>query len=122
LAIDDFGTGYSCLNYLQRFPIDVLKIDRSFVANLGVRDGGDAICGVILSIAQRLSLQTVAEGIERESQLVALVEHGCDYGQGYYFSPPISAEAVRAHLKVNASMQRSLRGDKRIAGATEGKA
>ncbi|MBN1237895.1 MAG: EAL domain-containing protein [Gammaproteobacteria bacterium] len=103
LAIDDFGTGYSCLNYLRRFPIDVLKIDRSFVADLDSRVDGEGICGVILSIAQRLSLESVAEGIEREEQLKSLAEYGCDFGQGYYFSPPLTCEAVRKRLARPAS-------------------
>jgi diguanylate cyclase (GGDEF)-like protein len=92
LAIDDFGTGYSCLNYLRRFPIDVLKIDRSFVADLDDGADGQEICRVILSIAQRLSLESVAEGIESEAQLRFLTEHGCQYGQGYHFSAPLEAE------------------------------
>jgi diguanylate cyclase (GGDEF)-like protein len=97
LAIDDFGTGYSCLNYLRHFPIDVLKIDRSFVADLG-GDGGKEICRVILSIAGRLSLEAVAEGIEHEAQLHFLSEQGCRYGQGYYFSRALSADAVALAL------------------------
>jgi len=94
LAIDDFGTGYSCLSYLRRFPIDVLKIDRSFVADLATSDDDRAICGVILSIAQRLALDSVAEGIESEQQLRFLAQHGCDYGQGYYFSRPVAAAEI----------------------------
>jgi diguanylate cyclase len=116
LAIDDFGTGYSCLNYLRRFPIDVLKIDRSFVADLDAREEGEGICGVILSIAQRLSLESVAEGIEREEQLRSLIEYGCSFGQGYYFSPPITADAVQARLlepESNAALR--LRDRKRAA-------
>ncbi len=94
LAIDDFGTGYSCLNYLRQFPIDVLKIDRSFVTDLEEGAGGREICRVILSIAQRLSLETVAEGIEREAQLRFLLEHGCRFGQGHYFSAAVPASAA----------------------------
>jgi EAL domain-containing protein (putative c-di-GMP-specific phosphodiesterase class I) len=98
LAIDDFGTGYSCLSYLRRFPIDVLKIDRSFVAELLTSDDDQAICGAIISIAQRLSLDVVAEGIECEQQLAFLARHGCAYGQGYYFSAPLEPNAIRAML------------------------
>jgi diguanylate cyclase (GGDEF)-like protein len=98
LAIDDFGTGYSCLSYLRQFPIDVLKIDRSFVSALATSDDDQAICSVILSIAQRLSLDSVAEGIESEQQLQFLTRHGCRYGQGYYFSHPIEAAAIATIL------------------------
>jgi EAL domain-containing protein (putative c-di-GMP-specific phosphodiesterase class I) len=106
LAIDDFGTGYSCLNYLRRFPIDVLKIDRVFVADLDAGAGGQEICRVILSIAQRLSLETVAEGIEQESQRQFLREHGCQYGQGHYFGIPISASAAAARWMRSANAAR----------------
>ncbi len=98
LAIDDFGTGYSCLSYLRRFPIDVLKIDRSFVAELDTSGDDQAICGAILSIAQRLSLDAVAEGIETEQQLAFLTRHGCQFGQGYYFSRPVEPREIDAML------------------------
>jgi EAL domain-containing protein (putative c-di-GMP-specific phosphodiesterase class I) len=98
LAIDDFGTGYSCLSYLRRFPIDVLKIDRSFVAELQTSDDDQAICGAIISIAQRLGLDAVAEGIETEQQLAFLARHGCAFGQGYYFSAPLERNAIREML------------------------
>ncbi len=89
LAIDDFGTGYSCLSYLRRFPLDVIKIDRSFVSDLDTSADAQAICGLILSIAHRLSLDVVAEGIESEQQLAFLTKQGCQFGQGYYFSRPV---------------------------------
>lgn len=90
LAIDDFGTGYSSLNYLQRMPIDILKIDRSFVDR--IQQGGDelAFARAIVDMARTLSLRTVAEGIEIESQADRLIELGCDFGQGYLY-----AKAVR---------------------------
>jgi len=96
LAIDDFGTGYSCLSYLRRFPLDVLKIDRSFVSDLDTSEDAQAICGAILSIAHRLSLDAVAEGIESEQQLAFLTKQGCQFGQGYYFSRPIEPQAIAA--------------------------
>jgi diguanylate cyclase (GGDEF)-like protein len=99
LAIDDFGTGYSCLSYLRRFPIDVLKIDRSFVKDLDTSTDDQAICGVILSIAERLSLDAVAEGIETEKQLAFLTRHGCQYGQGFYFSVPLGALEISTLLR-----------------------
>lgn len=89
LAIDDFGTGHSCLNYLRQFPIDVLKIDRSFVMDLGRNEHGTAICGLVLSIGRSLNLEVVAEGVENETQLAYLKKHGCGSVQGQYFSMPV---------------------------------
>jgi diguanylate cyclase (GGDEF)-like protein len=98
LAIDDFGTGYSCLSYLRRFPLDVLKIDRSFIADLDTSRDAQAICSAILSIAHSLSLDAVAEGIESEQQLAFLTRNDCPYGQGFYFNKPIDAEQMAALL------------------------
>ena len=95
LGIDDFGTGHSCLSYLRRFPIDVLKIDKSFVSDIGKNSDGEAICAAIISMAQRLNLETVAEGIETEQQLRFLQSNGCSAGQGYFFSPPVAADQLR---------------------------
>ena len=104
LAIDDFGTGYSCLGYLRYFPLDVLKIDRSFVADLDASEDAQAICGAILSIAHRLALDTVAEGIASEQQLAFLTKHGCPFGQGYYFSQPVEPAEI-AGLVVDRGAQ-----------------
>jgi diguanylate cyclase len=98
LSIDDFGTGYSCLNYLKTFPIDVIKIDRSFVAEIDDTSGAQAICAVILSIARSLSLESVAEGVTSERQLEFLIEHGCRFGQGYYFAKPADPATITALL------------------------
>jgi EAL domain-containing protein (putative c-di-GMP-specific phosphodiesterase class I) len=121
LAIDDFGTGYSCLSYLRRFPLDVLKIDRSFVSDLDTSDDAQAICGAILSIAHRLSLDAVAEGIESEQQLAFLTKHGCQFGQGYYFSRPVDAAAIAA-LMVDRGAQtaRHRRVERQLIAATAG--
>ena len=90
LAIDDFGTGYSSLSYLHRFPVDVLKIDRSFVERLST--GGDtALVNTILRLGQSLQLETVAEGIERPQEMLILRRQGCTTGQGFHFSPPVEA-------------------------------
>ena len=94
LAIDDFGTGYSSLGYLQRFPIDILKIDKSFVDNVGMNDGEPALARAVIALGETLRLQTIAEGIEQRRQLNGLQELGCEMGQGYYFARPIAASAI----------------------------
>ncbi len=98
LAIDDFGTGYSSFSYLKQFPLDVLKIDRSFVIDVttGPRDAG--IVRTIIDIARNLGMTTVAEGGETTAQCTFLQEAGADELQGFYFSPPVSAEAVAIML------------------------
>ncbi|MCZ6619548.1 MAG: EAL domain-containing protein [Gammaproteobacteria bacterium] len=89
IAIDDFGTGHSCLDYLRRFPIDILKIDRAFVKDIGVDDESTAICKAILSIADGLNKQTIGEGIENETQLEFLIQNGCQRGQGFMYSKAV---------------------------------
>ena len=97
LAIDDFGTGYSSLSYLHRFPLDTLKIDRSFISSIG--NGEDTeIARTILPMASSLHLDVVAEGVETIEQLVWLKKLQCKYGQGYYFSKPLSAEEAGSLL------------------------
>ncbi|MBY0573917.1 MAG: EAL domain-containing protein, partial [Undibacterium sp.] len=93
ISIDDFGTGYSSLSYLRRFPIDVLKIDRSFVNDISVNADDAAIVVSIISLAHSLRLKVIAEGVETSEQLCFLREHACDEVQGYYFSKAISADA-----------------------------
>ncbi|HKX58757.1 MAG TPA: EAL domain-containing protein [Steroidobacteraceae bacterium] len=88
IAIDDFGTGYSSLSYLHRFPIDILKIDRSFVERLGGVDGGEDFARAIITLGGTLNLEVVAEGIEVEHQQRGLIELGCVAGQGYYYARP----------------------------------
>ncbi len=93
LAIDDFGTGYSSLQYLKQFPVDLLKIDRSFVAELIEDDDSEAIIAGIIDLAHRLDLTVIAEGVENEAQLERLCELGCDQAMGYLFSPAVPASA-----------------------------
>ncbi|WP_312507424.1 EAL domain-containing protein [Lysinibacillus sp.] len=94
IAVDDFGTGYSSLSYLKDFPIDCLKIDRTFVRNVPNNPNDEALVSMIISMAKHLRLKVVAEGIEEVEQLSFLIEGGCDYIQGYLFSKPISPQQI----------------------------
>ncbi|HTD03993.1 EAL domain-containing protein [Undibacterium sp.] len=99
LAIDDFGTGYSSLAYLQRFPLDVLKIDKSFVDEIGTGSGARAIVNAIISMGHSLGFKVLAEGVESAEQLAYLQAQGCDIYQGYYCSKPLPAERFSEFLK-----------------------
>jgi len=99
ISIDDFGTGHSCLSYLRRFPIDVLKIDRSFVHEVGESEDSRIIIDAIISLARSLRLETVAEGVETNAQLDFLMERGCFIAQGYLFGMPMSATQVEPLLR-----------------------
>jgi len=94
LSIDDFGTGYSSLNYLKHFPVDRIKIDRSFVVDLDHNDNDAAIIEAIVTLAQSLSLRVVAEGVENSDQLRSITRLGCDEVQGFYLAQPMLAEAL----------------------------
>jgi len=94
IAIDDFGTGYSSLNYLKRFPVDTIKIDRSFVVECDVNSEDAAICSAIILLARSLGLKTLAEGVEKPGQLAFLRAEGCFAYQGYLFSQPLPAAAM----------------------------
>jgi diguanylate cyclase (GGDEF)-like protein len=96
VAVDDFGTGYSSLRYLSRLPVDILKIDRSFVAELNGDPAGAAVAEAVIRLGQTLRLDTVAEGIEQPAQATELTLLGCDNAQGYHFAEPLAAEAMDA--------------------------
>lgn len=97
-AIDDFGTGYSSLSYLKRFPIDELKIDRSFLEGVPSRNDDNSIVKAIIAMAHSLGHTVVAEGVENEEQLDFLRQHNCDAIQGYFFSKPLNAVAFSRYL------------------------
>jgi EAL domain-containing protein (putative c-di-GMP-specific phosphodiesterase class I) len=96
LAIDDFGTGYSSLSYVHRFPLDALKIDRSFITEIGTGQRRSEIVRAIVNLGHNLGLEVIAEGVETHHQLEVLRSLGCEYGQGYLFSRPIEADAAVA--------------------------
>jgi diguanylate cyclase (GGDEF)-like protein/PAS domain S-box-containing protein len=103
LVIDDFGTGYSSLSYLQRLPISTLKVDRSFIARIEDGPGGDHnIVEAIISLAHKLGMKVVAEGIETHAQRTLLKSLGCEYGQGFLFAPPLPKERVDAWIAAHA--------------------
>ena len=99
LSIDDFGTGYSSLSCLENFPINNLKIDRSFISKLNQGEDNGALAEGIIALANTLKLGVIAEGIETEYQKVFLKNRGCQIGQGYYLSYPIPAEECQEYLK-----------------------
>jgi diguanylate cyclase (GGDEF)-like protein/PAS domain S-box-containing protein len=117
IAIDDFGVGYSSLGYLQRLPIDILKIDKSFVDNLGRNDGnGGVLAHAVVSLAHALRLRVVAEGIEQQSQHDELRALGCHYGQGYLFSRPVPPDAFEALLGLAERPRHPVPGPPAVAG------
>ncbi|MES2041974.1 MAG: EAL domain-containing protein [Pseudomonadota bacterium] len=108
LSIDDFGTGYSSLNYLKRFPIDFLKIDKSFVKDITSEPDDAAIACSIIALAHSLRLKVIAEGVETEGQLAYLASHSCDAIQGYYFSRPMSPAACEQFFSQDKQLTISL--------------
>jgi EAL domain-containing protein (putative c-di-GMP-specific phosphodiesterase class I) len=101
LALDDFGTGYSSLSYMRRFPIDTLKVDRSFVRDLTVDASDASVVSAVINMGRSLHMRVVAEGVEAVEQLEFLKEHGCSEAQGYYFSRPLAAPALLDWMRSN---------------------
>jgi diguanylate cyclase (GGDEF)-like protein/PAS domain S-box-containing protein len=106
LAIDDFGTGYSSLGYLQRYPIEILKVHRAFISELGRHPEQPALANAILQLAHHLGMRAIAEGVEHAVQVEALRALGCGFAQGFYFSPPLTADEFAALLEERAAAQR----------------
>jgi diguanylate cyclase (GGDEF)-like protein/PAS domain S-box-containing protein len=103
LAIDDFGTGYSSLSYLRRFPVDIIKIDKSFVDGIGTPGPGLALATSIVRLARNLDLTTVAEGVEQQEQLDVLAAMGCDLAQGYLFARALDVQAATEYVRQSAT-------------------
>lgn len=111
IALDDFGTGYASLSHLKQFPVDILKIDQSFVRNINVDPDDSAIIKALISLGKSLAIGIVAEGIENRTQFAFLAEQGCDYGQGYLFSRAVAASEVPTllmGLKRGVTLERHL--------------
>jgi diguanylate cyclase (GGDEF)-like protein/PAS domain S-box-containing protein len=107
ISLDDFGTGYSSLSWLSHFPIRSLKIDRSFVEGIASGDRDISIVRAIIALARSLDMEVIAEGIEHERQRQILLELGCEYGQGFYFSPPVDAHIAFEIVQTHQLMARS---------------
>jgi EAL domain-containing protein (putative c-di-GMP-specific phosphodiesterase class I) len=112
IAIDDFGTGYSSLSHLQQFPVDALKIDRSFIARLTQSPEGETLIRTLVQLGKAMSIETLAEGIERQHELDLLQDEQCDSGQGFLFARPLDAATAEAFF-------RTWRGDLAEAFAQE---
>jgi len=115
LALDDFGTGWSSLRYIQQYPLDVVKIDRSFISPIN-EAGGDELAATVIYMADRLGLAIVAEGIETRTQYRTMRDHGVAEGQGYHFSRPLGATQASMYLQPWAPDEPSGAWDRRKVG------
>src|SRR5699024_4657703 len=96
ISVDDFGTGYSSFNYIKKLPIDTLKIDRSFVKDIDVNEESQAIVSAIITLANNLNINVIAEGIERDTQDHFLKDTACNEGQGFYYCKPVSPTKIES--------------------------
>jgi EAL domain-containing protein (putative c-di-GMP-specific phosphodiesterase class I) len=120
LSVDDFGTGYSSLAYLRRFPLDTLKIDRSFVSDISSDDDAGAICSAIIAMGRALGLTVVAEGVETDQQLRRLRADGCDQFQGFLLSKPVPAELFMEQLLAQApSSDQAMKAEQKVIQLTQ---
>ncbi|MFW5444251.1 MAG: EAL domain-containing protein [Methylococcaceae bacterium] len=103
ISLDDFGTGYSSLSYLKRFPVEILKIDREFINDLTTDPSDALLVETILSLAEKMNIKVIAEGVETEQQLNFLKQHHCRYAQGYYFSKPLPIDEFELYLETHQS-------------------
>jgi EAL domain-containing protein (putative c-di-GMP-specific phosphodiesterase class I) len=108
LALEDFGTGYSSLSYMRRFPIDTLKVDRSFVRDLTMDASDASVVSAVINMGRSLHMRVVAEGVEAVDQLLFLKEHGCSEAQGYHFSRPMKAAEFAIWTRRNAAEHASV--------------
>jgi EAL domain-containing protein (putative c-di-GMP-specific phosphodiesterase class I) len=108
LALDDFGTGYSSLSYMRRFPIDTLKVDRSFVRDLTMDASDASVVSAVINMGRSLHMRVVAEGVEALDQVLFLKEHGCSEAQGYHFSRPLQAREFAIWTRRNAAEHTSV--------------
>ena len=112
IAVDDFGTGYSSLSHLRQFPVDVLKIDRSFVSQLAEGGEGEILLHTLVQLGKALEIETTAEGIERPQDLSLIRDKECDNGQGFLFTRPLSAQDAESFFQPVVA-DPSLRGPQR---------
>ena len=114
IAVDDFGTGYSSLAYLRQFPVDSLKIDRTFITGLALSSEAHALTHTLIQLGKALGLQTLAEGVEQHSQVRALQREGCDLAQGFLFARPLAPDALERFLAEHPAPAGSLLHSARV--------